>query len=220
MQSISILAICSPRHPVTLLAKRLSPLQGKRVGSFPVHRLLLSVQPWDHFALPGILLHRLLAILQGNTSHNRAKDNHGIGKPFSTPGDNHPLEPQESSARLHDRNVHGGCECLDSSPPTRATLLQQNYKSAQGRKRARRQKTVPLCGYWGSCNLWVWFFLASWEHFQFYLLLFSPQHLKLFQLLFQQLSFLPAFAKFTSGFFKTFPILKSESVTTPVPLCL
>ena len=28
------------------------------------------------------------------------------------------------------------------------------------------------------------------------------------------------FAKFTSGFFKTFPILKSESVTTPVPLCL
>ena len=51
-------------HPVTLLAKRLSPLQGKLVGSFPVHRLLLSVQPWDHFALPGLLLHWLLTLFR------------------------------------------------------------------------------------------------------------------------------------------------------------
>ena len=50
-------------HPVALLAQKLGPLQGELVGGFPAYGLLLGVQPWDHFALPGSLLHRPLAIV-------------------------------------------------------------------------------------------------------------------------------------------------------------
>ena len=49
-------------HPVALLAQKLGPLQGELVGGFPAYRLLLGVQPWDHFALPGLLLHKPLAL--------------------------------------------------------------------------------------------------------------------------------------------------------------
>ena len=51
-------------NPVTLLAKNLGSLQGKLVGSFPAHRLLLDAQPCDHFALPGFLHHQPLAIFR------------------------------------------------------------------------------------------------------------------------------------------------------------
>ena len=51
-------------HPVTLLAQKLGPQQGDLVGRFPAHRLLLGAQPWDHFALPGLLLHWLLALFR------------------------------------------------------------------------------------------------------------------------------------------------------------
>ena len=51
-------------HPVTLFAKKLSPKQGELVSGFPAYRLLLGVQPWDHFALPGLLLHWLLMLFR------------------------------------------------------------------------------------------------------------------------------------------------------------
>ena len=51
-------------HPVTLFAKKLSPKQGELVSGFPAHRLLLGVQPWDHFTLPGLLQHQPLAIFR------------------------------------------------------------------------------------------------------------------------------------------------------------
>ena len=51
-------------HPVTPLAKILGSLQGKLIGSFPVHRLLLNAQPWDHFTLPGLLQHQPLAVFR------------------------------------------------------------------------------------------------------------------------------------------------------------
>ena len=51
-------------HPVTLFAQKLSPQQGELVGGFPAYWLLLGVQPWDHFALPGLLQHQPLAIFR------------------------------------------------------------------------------------------------------------------------------------------------------------
>ena len=52
------------KHPVALLAQKLSPQQGELEGDLPAHRLLLGVQPWDHFALPGLPQHQPLAIFR------------------------------------------------------------------------------------------------------------------------------------------------------------
>ena len=61
-------------------------MQGKLVGSFPVHRLLLECPALESLCPAWSSAALAFDALQGSTSHSRARGNRETGKPFSTPG--------------------------------------------------------------------------------------------------------------------------------------